>query len=163
MNILEFVLSKDKESSLYRFNLDIDIAQEGGCDACYFNDFCGDYNYSVLIKKGDSWEVAEREIICDIIPIDTFGSFRVCYSEQEKIEPSGNFIGYSEEGFMYDEDTDESKPSFFTTSELIEVFCKSDFCPIMKKNLECFKGLECPFKNVFEKYKTEIAFIPPTP
>lgn len=170
MKKLEFILKNNEGSFLYEIDLIKDVLDKGSCYDCIFLSICGALKvHDRIIRKTESgeWRASDTDVICDIVPENIFSSgFSIRNCKRQKLESTGNennFVSFSEEDFMYDEKTDTSSPNYFTTSELINVFCKSDFCPIKKKNLECFKTLECPFREVFKKYNTGIAFLPPTP
>lgn len=167
---LEFILKNNEGSFLYEIDLTKDVLGEGSCQDCVFLSTCGALNvHDRIIRKTEfgEWKVSDTDVVCDIVPDCVFSpGFSIRNCKCQKLEFTGkenNFVSFSEEDFMYNEETDTTSPNYFTTSELINVFCKSDFCPIKKKNLECFKTLECPFREVFEKYNTGIAFLPPTP
>ena len=167
---LEFILKNNEGSFLYEIDLTKDVLSEGSCQDCMFLSTCGALKvHDRIIRKMESgeWKASDTDVICDLVPDYVFSSgFSIRNYKRQKLESTGNennFVSFSEEDFMYNEETDTTSPNYFTTPELINVFCKSDFCPIKKKNLECFKTLECPFKEVFEKYNTGIAFITPTP
>ena len=163
MRKIEFILKNNEGSFLYEIDLTKDVLDKGSCQDCIFLSTCGALKiHDRIIRKTESgeWKVSDTDVICDIIPDNIFSSgFSIRNYIRKELKSNGdenNFVSFSEEDFMYDEETDISSPNYFTTSELIDVFCKSDFCPIKKKNLECFKTLECPFKGVFEKYNTGI-------
>lgn len=170
MRKIEFILKNNEGSFLYEIDLTKDVSDNRSCQGCIFLSTCGALKvHDRIIRKTESgeWRVSDTDVICDIIPDNIYSSeFSIRHCKSQKLEFTGkenNFVSFSEEDFMYDEETDITSPNYFTTSELIDVFCKSDFCPIKKKNLECFKTLECPFREVFKKYNTGIAFLPPTP
>lgn len=170
MRKLEFILENNEGSFLYEIDPAKDVSNEGSCLNCVFLGTCGALKVRdrIIIKtESGEWKASDTDVICDIVPDNIFSSnFSIWTCKRQKLESmegENNFVSFSEEDFMYNEETDTPSPNYFTTSELIDVFCKSNFCPIKKKNLECFKTLECPFREVFEKYNTGIAFLPPTP